>query len=66
MLIFDRTTLIFLFGSNAAGSYFSAGESGPKQELFGAEVDRGQWLIPPESLRRDGVGKQERDVLYGG
>lgn len=54
----------FFFGSNAGGPYFRAGESGPKQEPFGAEVDPGQWLIPPEGSRRDGVGKQERDVLH--
>lgn len=39
---------------------------GQSRKTFGAEVDRGQWLIPPESSRRDGVGKRDRDVLYEG
>lgn len=47
------------FGSDAS-SYFRAGTSGPKHEALGAEVDRGQWLIPPESLTRDGMGKQQK------
>lgn len=50
-------------GSNAGGSYFRAGESGPKQEWFCAEVDRGQWLIPPENSRSDGGGKA-RQTCY--
>lgn len=48
------------------GLVFLAEKSGLKQEPFGAEVDRGQWLIPPESSKSDGVGKQEKDVLYEG
>lgn len=64
LLIFD--TSFYVFGSNAGGSYFRAEKSGLKQEPFGAEVDRGQWLIPPESSKSDGVGEQEKDVLYEG
>lgn len=66
LLVRGRTTPVFFFGSDASCSYFRAGTSGPKHEAFGAEVDRGQWLIPPESLKRDGMGKQQEDVLYVG
>lgn len=66
MLIFDRATRsFFFFWLECWWPFFRAGESGPNQEPFGAEVDPGQWLIPPEGSRRDGVGKQERDVLHG-
>lgn len=65
-LIYDRTTLVCFFGSDAGCSDFRAGTSGPKHEPFGAEVDRGHRLIPPESLKRDGMGKQQKDVLYVG
>ena len=66
-LLTSKLIFFFFFGSNAGGSYFRAGESGPKQEAFGAEVDRGQWLIPPESSKR-GMERWggKRDVLYEG
>lgn len=51
----------FFWLSGCGASYCRAEESGLRQERLGAEVDPGQWLIPLESCKSDGMGKRERE-----